>query len=379
MKKFILVLFMIVMLTGLIACHPDKANNTVPTSFTSGNKILDLLATANELWATTSGGIIRWNLENGNNLKYTAQDGLGSNNAREIIRDSQGNIWVTCYVSGVSRFDGDKWDSFNVKNGLCSSDTITLAADKKGGIWVSAFWGVSYFDGKQWSSYSNVDPNGPVIGGSNPMKDCQNLTFVDAELSAVDVIFVDSRGEVWFSSRGRGVTRYDGNEWQMFTSEDGLAKGGVSAIMEDKDGYLWFGSPLGAITRFDGTKFVSFTVSDYQSIVPRPVIMDIIQDSRGNIWAAAYNGGVVRFDGNIWTTFWTKDGLPSDNAQALFLDKNGYPGVITDKGVSRFDGSSWQIMTAADGLPEGKVRVVVNDDKGNLWFGTEEGVSCYSK
>jgi ligand-binding sensor domain-containing protein len=118
---------------------------------------------------------------------------LGSDKVREIIRDSQGNIWVTCYVSGVSRFNGNNWESFSVKNGLCSDDTIALAADKRGGVWVSAYWGVSYFDGQQWSSYSNVDPNGLVVGGSNPMKDWQNLTFVDAELGAADVIFVDSR------------------------------------------------------------------------------------------------------------------------------------------------------------------------------------------
>ena len=104
-----------------------------------------------------------------------------------------------------------------------------------------------------------------------------------------------------------------------------------------------------------------------------------MQDNQGNLWLAAYGGGVSRYDGNQWQTFWAQDGLPSDNAQDLFLLKDGYPGVITDKGVCRFDGTTWQPMTAADGLPEGKVRVAVNDTKGNLWFGGEGGVIYYSE
>jgi ligand-binding sensor domain-containing protein len=359
--------------------EPSSGNESVLKSFITGDTVLGLVASKNEVWAATSGGVIWWDLQNESRSKYTTQNGLGSNAVRVIIRDSQGNIWVTCYVSGVSRFDGNQWDSFTVKNGLCSDQVITLASDEKGGVWVSAYWGVSYFDGQEWASYSNVDPEAWVVGGENPMKDCRNLIHVDAELSAVDVIFVDSSGDVWFSDRGDGVTRFDGRDWRMFTIEDGLAKGGVNAIFEDKDGILWFGSNLGGITCFDGKDFTAFDINEYQSIVPRPAIMDIIQDSLGDIWAAAHGGGVARFDGNSWQVFRSEDSLPSDNAQHLFLDHNGYPGVITMEGVGLFDGSTWRVMTLADGLPEGRVRTVTSDENGNLWFGAEGGISYYIK
>ncbi|MDD5537392.1 MAG: hypothetical protein PHF12_00320 [Candidatus Omnitrophica bacterium] len=363
---------------AIISPTGPSASSPSNKSFTTEDAVLGLVATANELWATTSSGVIRWDLENGSQRKYTMQDGLASDNARKIIRDSRGSIWVTCYVSGVSRFDGNKWDSFTVKNGLCSNETITLAADKSGGVWVSAYWGVSCFDGQQWSSYSNVSPDEPAIGGPNPMKDCQNLTLVDGELSAADMIFIDSHGNVWFSSRGRGVTRYDGKDWRLFTSKDGLGTGGINTIFEDKDGVIWFDGSTG-ISSFDGAKFTFHLIPAYQSVVPRPIAQDILQDNQGNLWLAAYGGGVVRFNGKDWQAFSVQDGLPSVNAQALFLTKDGYPGVITDKGVCRFDGNTWQLMTAADGLPESKVRVVVSDGEGNLWFGAKGKVSYYSK
>jgi len=347
-------------------------------TFSSDEQVLNLLADGNDLWATTPGGVIRWDTESGEQHRYTEKDGLNSGNTRKIIRDSNGNIWVTCYVSGVSRFDGSKWNGFTVKNGLCSNDTIALAADKKGGVWVSAYWGVSYFDGQQWTSYSNVSTDAWVVGGENPMKDCRNLTHVDVELGAVDVIFVDSRGDVWFGDRSGGVSRFDGKNWRMFTVEDGMAEGGITAIIEDKNGCIWFGSSLGNITCFDGTQFKSFIIDEYQSILPRPYIHDMLQDNHGTIWTAAYEGGVARFDGNTWRVFHTADGLPGDNAMSLFLNKDGYPGVITDKGVSLFNGNTWQMLTSADGLALDEVRAAIHDNNGNIWFGGESGVSRYS-
>ena len=192
------------------------------------------------------------------------------------------------------------------------------------------------------------------------------------------MIFVDSRGDVWFSSRCRGITRFNGKEWQTFTDADGLGKGGINVISEDQDGIIWFNS-LAGMTGFDGTRFTYHPIPDYQSVIPRPVGQDIIQDNQGTLWLAAYGGGVSRYDGSQWQTYWTQDGLPDDNARDLFLTPEGYPGVITDKGVCRFDGAAWQPMTTADGLPEGQVRLAVNDDEGRLWLAGEGGVSYFSK
>lgn len=348
-------------------------------TLSSDNPIIDLLLNGDDVWATTGDGVIHWNTKDGTRREYTTRNGLASDAVRKIVRDTQGNIWVTCYVSGVGRFDGERWETFNVTNGLCSDDVITMAADKIGGVWVSAYWGVSYFDGQQWASYSNVDTDAMVVGGENPMKECKILIHVDAELSAVDVIFVDSRGDVWFSDRGDGVSRFDGENWIMFTEDDGLARGGVYSIFEDKGGILWFGSHSGSVSSYDGTRFTSYTIDEYQSIVPRPVVMDITQDNQGDIWAAVYGGGVARFDGVNWYVYRAEDGLPGDNPQAIFLGDSGYPGVIIDGEVSLFDGTTWNPIPAKDDFPEGKVRIAVNDNDGNLWFGTESGVTLYDR
>jgi ligand-binding sensor domain-containing protein len=351
----------------------DKQNpgSNAPAAFSIGDPIWDLLIAGNEMWVGTIGGVVRCDLNKGTIQKYTVRDGLGSNVARTLARDSRGNIWATGYLAGVSRFDGTKWQNFTVQDGLISNDVITIEADTQGGVWVSAYWGVSYFDGIGWQSFTNVKPDALIVGGENP-NNPDATVLAGVELNAADVIFIDSRGDVWFSTRGNGVNRFDGENWKLFTSADGMAAGGVNAITEDKDGNLWFGGSKD-VTRFDGSQFQVYNIQEYQSIIPRPQIMDIKQDKQGNIWVGAYGGGVSRYDGANWRVFTPADGLPSENARLIHLDREGNPCAITDKGVSTFNGTNWQTLTTDDGLPAGEIRTVATDDAGNLWFGGAGG------
>ena len=375
MRKLIGILPLAIIMLLVLSCKPDgnavsdtvNPDSNIPVAFSTGEPIWDLLFAGDEMWVGTIGGVVRCDLKKGTTQKYTIQDGLGSNVVRKLARDTRGNIWATGHLAGVNRFDGTKWQNFTVQDGLISDDVITLETDRQGGVWVSGYWGVSYYDGTTWQAFTNVPPDALVTGGENPNNPKATL-IENVELSAADVIFVDSRGAVWFSDRTTGVTRFDGENWKLFSSEDGLAEGGVTAITEDKDGNLWFGGMKG-ITCFDGSRFQIFTIKEHQSIIPRPYIQDIRQDKQGNIWVAAFGGGVSRYDGADWRVFTTADGLPGDNAQSIYLDREGNPGVIIDKGVSRFNGTGWQTLTAEDGLPDGEIRTFAMDDAGNLWFG----------
>lgn len=349
----------------------NKPDSNALVSFSIGDPAVDLLVTGDDMWIGTGGGIVRCNLKTGITQRYTVLDGLGSNVVRKLVQDSLGNIWATCHLAGVSRFDGTRWGNFTVSDGLINNDVITLEADRQGGVWVSAYWGVSYFDGIEWHSFTNMEPGTLVVGGENTNNpDATIIKYV--ELSAVDVIFIDSQGVIWFSNRNKGVTRFDHEDWKLFSSEDGLAEGGVSAITEAKDGNLWFGGMKG-ITCFDGSQFQVLAIKEHQSIIPRPYIQDIREDEQGNIWVAAFGGGVSCYDGANWRVFTSADGLPGDNARSIYLDSEDNPCVITDKGVGRFNGTRWQILTTEDGLPYGEIKAVETDDEGNIWFGTAEG------
>ena len=52
--------------------------------------------------------------------------------------------------------------------------------------------------------------------------------------------FIQDRNDyIWMGTEG-GVSRFDGINFENFTSEDGLALNGVRTIFEDSLGLLWF-------------------------------------------------------------------------------------------------------------------------------------------
>jgi ligand-binding sensor domain-containing protein len=52
-------------------------------------------------------------------------------------------------------------------------------------------------------------------------------------------------GVLWFGTSGYGVSRFDGKDWTTYTPRDGLAFGWVNSIAVAPDGVLWFGTPCG--------------------------------------------------------------------------------------------------------------------------------------
>lgn len=376
---FLLMVSVILTIVPMLSCAPadelsEKTNESESQfvqSFSVGEPVLDLLYAGGEIWAGTSGGVFCCDPETGETRQYTEGDGLGNNVVRNITSDSNGNIWVTCYIEGVCKFDGTEWQHFTVEDGLISNDTITMAADRHGGIWVSAYWGVSYYDGIEWESFTSQDPDAMVIGGESP-NNPDALLLEGTDLDAADVIFIDSRGMVWFSNRHDGVTRFDDGKWALFSSENGMEARGVSAITEDKDSNIWFGSASGA-TRYDGSQFTVFPIEGYESIIPRPFIKDIEEDTKGAIWVAAYGGGVSRYDGTGWRVFTMAEGLPDKNGRFIFFDREGNSGVVTDEGVSILTDTGWRLLTEDDGIPDSKIRSITTDNTGAVWFGSEKG------
>ena len=75
------------------------------TNYSSGNNIRALAAQGKYVWAGTTGGVVRWDTETGNYVKYTTTDGLADNTIHSIAIDKQGALWFGTQGSGVSKFE----------------------------------------------------------------------------------------------------------------------------------------------------------------------------------------------------------------------------------------------------------------------------------
>lgn len=75
--------------------------------------------------------------------------------------------------------------------------------------------------------------------------------------SQVNMVLEDRNGYLWIGTHGGGLARFDGREFKVYTTRDGLLSNIVHYLKLDSQQNLWIVHPRG-ITRFDGTSFKAF-------------------------------------------------------------------------------------------------------------------------
>ena len=208
------------------------------------------------------------------------------------------------------------------------------------------------------------------------------LTEVDGLASNnVLAIFEDSHGTMWFGTTD-GLTRYDGENFQTFTTEDGLAQDTIGLIFEDQRGMLWFADGvLSDLMEKEKTMDMSWMETPLRELDLTPH-----DETPAGTIKPIRPKGVSRYDGDafrIFTTF--SDGLVNDNVKDIFEDETGALWFVTGFGVSRYDGTEFHNFSI-DGpmgmniLPEAwkQLRTIAQDTAGNLWFGSYAGIIYYN-
>ncbi len=80
-------------------------------------------------------------------------------------------------------------------------------------------------------------------------------------------------------------------------------------------------------------------------------------------------------------TYTTRDGLSSNEVNAVALDKQGFLWIATGNGLNRFDGNIFDVFrhNPADStsIAGNEVQTIYRDKHDRLWLGTNEGISLY--
>ncbi|MBK8657170.1 MAG: hypothetical protein IPN20_25465 [Haliscomenobacter sp.] len=233
----------------------------------------------------------------------------------------------------------------------------------------------------------------------------------------------DKSGNIWFSTSGEGVYRYDGKSFTNFTTKDGLSANDVCAIIEDKTGNILFGTKRG-ICKYNGKYFSNYSEHVDAS---KKSISSLIEDSRGNLWFGVWNEGVYRYDGKTYDNF-LNNNVP-DKTFPIFPQKDTQPfnlgntdqlilDILEDKlgniwfsswnggGVWRYDGESFKNYlpsadyylrkedgrsgdkinapiepaifnhSSQDSITDDMIFSISEDRAGNLWFATRRHGAC---
>lgn len=274
------------------------------------------------IWIGTYGGGLarydgsRWNLYTpygqGNKqygadwVQYNPTNGLGDLWVYDLLFEPDGVMWAATW-KGASRTSRKGFKTYTMADGLVDKWVYTVERETSGVLWFGTEGGINRFDGRAWQGWTHADGLGAPIQTTLSLPKAEDEESYDDDeghhlqrgrenqqtnpnyvISSV----IDSNGVKWFGTWGGGLSRFDGERFKNYTTEDGLPGNIVNAIELDQHGIMWIGTNKG-VSRFDGKTFRNFNrtnglLGDY--------IYSIAIDPEGHKWFGTF-GGVSRYTG----------------------------------------------------------------------------------
>lgn len=255
---------------------------------------------------------------------------------------------VLLFVSVIVFGQDFKLKSFSIVDGLPQSQVFDIAEDHNGNLWLATQGGgISKFDGAEFKVFTTG--NGLINN------------FASA-------IFHDSKQNIWIGT-SNGVSLYNGIRFRNFKLEGETFKVSVSSIVENKNQELFFGTDNGVYKR---TNKKNSNISKEIGL-PSNNVLDVFVDNAQNLWVA-HNNGFSRFKEGIAKHF-TDDVLNSVFPQCFTegLHQNIWVGTY-GRGLIKVRGGKYQFIPETNGL----VILDVYFEDNILWLSTfKNGVLLY--
>ncbi|MEM8907557.1 MAG: two-component regulator propeller domain-containing protein, partial [Bacteroidota bacterium] len=202
----------------------------------------------------------------------------------------------------------------------------------------------------------------------------KNFPLAEVGHSQIHALLQDSRGYIWLGTWGGGLSRYDGQQFQIFTERDGLSSIYIAALYEDEEHNIWIGSNRG-LSRYDGQQFQHFTPTNSAPIN----VQCIAQDAQGQLWVGTTEG-LFRMGEQGLLNWATQSALPPQLfVYALHLDQKGRLWVGSDQGAYCLQGDRVEQYTTEQGLTSNTIKAFVEDHYDQLWMATiNEGINIFT-
>lgn len=268
------------------------------TNSISSNIIWGMHSTSdNELWICTHNGLNKFMPESNRFKQYF----IGNKNNKDgstylkIAKKDTAKFYLSLLGKGLVTFnkntgsfkklmiDGtDKYDANYITGFYKNTDTTII---------------LSYF-GKNMAEYN--------------LKGKKKRIITNTINNYIRALYKDKQANIWLGSWGSGLYLYKAseNEFENFTTQQGLSSDYIFYIYQDKEGYLWLGTSSG-ITKFNpATKKTEET--KWQASFSEEVY-SILEDQEDNLWVGTNNGlfKINKTSGKR-LNFNTHDGLQSN-------------------------------------------------------------------
>lgn len=353
---------------------------------------------------TTSGDIIwfdRSKLEVNtlNNLPDLVQNGE-KKVFFDILLDKDNILWLTSTTNGILRvsFPKQQFNLFQLPSSntsLLSVQAIkTMTQTRNGDIWVA---------NRQAEVY-HLDKNNSVK---------QVFSAKNYQIGNVYHIMEDSRGNLWFSTKGNGLVKAEVNSvaptgytFTRFVTDEKnnstISGNDVYYTYEDSKHRIWvalFGGGLNLISEQNGkvsfkNKFNSF--QNYPKYGLYMEVRNITEDKNGRIWVGT-SDGLMSFNNNfknpaniqfeIYRNEKTGVNISDNDIYVLYKDAASQIWISVFGGglnkLVKYDEEEkcpiFKTYGTKEGLKSDIILSIVEDNNNGLWLATENALSRFDK
>lgn len=269
-----------------------------------------------------------------------------------VATTNVGTHYLPMYPSGVFRYDGYTWQQFTTDDGLLDNDVIRMTVDPNDNVWCGYHFGLSRYDGSSWYTWHYPDISSEIVqaisfnrDGNGCFEYISNFVCYDAtsnkmvnhtDFTALNqinygVIALDDNNIVWLGAKD-GIYKQDGEEWIFYADPFPHTKG-ISSLSFDLDGALWAGTYDSGARRFDGQNWELYNTDN--GLISND-LRNIIIDEQGVKWFVT-GQGINRFDGTQWDKL-DYANSPVSHIQSVSIDNDNKIWMCSFEDIYSYDG-----------------------------------------
>ncbi|ALJ06120.1 hypothetical protein APS56_13710 [Pseudalgibacter alginicilyticus] len=390
---------------------------TQENGYLINNRVIDIVEDKEDVFfiANIEGGLVQFDKKNNKTFFYQPDifnvNSLSGKALTALIKDSQNNIWIGTYNSGVDFLDRHrkKFEHYQInfrEDGLFNNNIRAMFQDSNGSIWIGTKegGGLSKFNRSEGTfthykpndenpsslgddyvfSIEELDPKHLMIGTLKGGLDILNIETGDfvhnvfnkdtPVYNMVYVIHKDMKGNIWMDY---------GSQFCKFLPQKKtieIVKGvvRVKCITDEDEDHIWLGTYESGLFLFNTTtkELTKYDVGSSE-------IISLKKDVNGDLWIGTKSGLICKQANTTdYVTYTVKDGLVNNQVLGLLIDNNNNIWASTTNGLSKFDTKTQKFRNYDfnDGLQGNEFEryASLKTKEGELMFGGRNGFNIFN-
>ncbi|MHA4809942.1 sensor histidine kinase [Flavitalea flava] len=390
--------------------------------FTEKEGPTTVIRKGNELWASFSRKVIRYNLDTQKSKTYSFDNHSPNNQGPEVKKDLIGSVYclpdgtviISLMLRGfavyrpetddffVIRADNTAPYGFHLNKNLANN--LQILQDREKNVWIGTSSGINIFnpgkqlfhthktdtgrgdlfpeetvtgflqnpDGNVFISYYNT--NGGIVKADSNLRFKRQFLYKEngnehSSINQTWTLFKDKKNILWAPNQRGSILKLQLDTEELTEVRDTVLSGAINTIKQDSGNIVWIGHWKKGLIRMD-------TRLNTRKVFPTAKRVYSLLVEKDKVWVGTFQDGLQVFDKKkeqFVEGYSTDEDNPrsiSSNCVSDILRYNEDTLILaTEMGINIFDirKKTFRAITAKEGLPDNIALAVMKDDAGNIW------------